>query len=133
MDSPSSPESDRDVALDEDLEALRRACVLSPTSASVSPVAASNEDSDFESESDSDDDDDDDDASRFLRSLRAQIQDSPPQSPSSVPPLSTLPPSWLESVSPVREEVGGLDDEGDDYETLRNIQRTLARYEAGQC
>jgi hypothetical protein len=122
MDSPSSPESDRDVALDEDLEALRRACVLSPTCAS--PIAVSNEDSDFES---------DDDADRLLRRLREQIQDSPSGSPSSFTPLSTRPPPFLESLSPFREAVGGLDDEGDDYETLRNIQRTLARYEAGVC
>jgi hypothetical protein len=123
MDSPSSPETDRDVALDEDLEALRRACVLSPTCAS--PIVISDEDSDFGY-------DEYDEADRILRRLREQLQDSPPGSPSSVTPLSTRPPPFSESLSPVQEAVGGLEVEGDDYETLRNIQRTLARYEAGE-
>ncbi|XP_078163023.1 myb domain protein 4r1 isoform X2 [Carex rostrata] len=124
MDSPSSEESDRDVALDEDLEELRRACLLSPT---CSPIAASYENSDIESESGSDADEDAD----LLRRLKAQIQDSPPRSPSFVQPLNTRPPFYsLESASSVREAVAGLDDDSDDYETFRNIQRMLARYEA---
>lgn len=129
MDSPSSEESDRDVALDEDLEELRRACLLSPT---CSPIAASYENSDIESESESGSDADED--ADLLRRLKAQIQDSPPRSPSFVQPLNTRPPFHsLESASSVREAVAGLDDDSDDYETFRNIQRMLARYEAGQC
>ncbi|KAJ1702749.1 hypothetical protein LUZ63_002528 [Rhynchospora breviuscula] len=131
MDSPScSTDSERDAAFEEDMEGLRRACLLSPTSTSpsASALATHNSESEPGSDSDSDDEEDEDEAyADLLLRLKAQVQDSPRGSPSVIPPLNTLPPSPLKSVPPVRE---GLDDDDEDYETLKNIQRMLARYDA---
>lgn len=123
MDSPSSDggEGDRDDALDEDMEALRRACLLSPNDHSAS-------ESEPQPQPQADDDAD------LLRRLKSQLQESPPQSPSSLEPFSTPPPSPLHfrgPLSPVPQFTAGSDDDDDDFQTLRNIQRALARYEAG--
>ncbi|XP_043696318.1 uncharacterized protein LOC122646781 isoform X2 [Telopea speciosissima] len=104
--------SDKDESLDEDMEALKRACILTGTNPNeiedVSAVHAAASDSEGNDSGTND--------VEVFRSLQQRFL---PQSEGGAPlvlkPLSTLPP------------VFGSDDE-EDFETLRAIQRRFTKY-----
>nr|XP_010932454.1 uncharacterized protein LOC105053113 isoform X1 [Elaeis guineensis]XP_029122846.1 uncharacterized protein LOC105053113 isoform X1 [Elaeis guineensis]XP_029122847.1 uncharacterized protein LOC105053113 isoform X1 [Elaeis guineensis] len=106
--SSSSTGSDRDEALDEDMEALRRACMLT----GAKPVVVDDSDSDSGGESSSTDDID------LLHRLqeRFYVPSSDADSLPFIKPLSSRPPPDS--------------DEEDDFETLRAIQKRFTQYES---
>ncbi|XP_008793540.2 uncharacterized protein LOC103709816 isoform X1 [Phoenix dactylifera] len=106
--SSSSTGSDLDEAFDEDMEALRRACMLT----GADPVAVDDSGSDSCGESSDTDDVD------LLRRLQERFYD-PSSDADSLPlikPLISLPPPDS--------------DEEDDFETLRAIQKRFTQYES---
>lgn len=108
--SSSSTGSDHDETFDEDMEALRRACMLT----GANPVAVDDSDSDSGGESSSTDDID------LLRRLqeRFYVPSSDADSLPFIKPLISRPPPDS--------------DEEDDFETLRAIQKRFTQYESGK-
>ncbi|MQL78902.1 hypothetical protein Taro_011354, partial [Colocasia esculenta] len=105
-DDEDSSASDRDDSLDEDMEALRRACMI--TGSSPGEFAADGADGDSsESEDDLD----------LLRSIQERF--SVPSSVGNDPPI----------VKPLNSILSMESDEEDDFETLRGIQRRFVQYE----
>ncbi|KAK3033920.1 hypothetical protein RJ639_034720 [Escallonia herrerae] len=107
----SQTDSD-DEDLDDDMEALRRACILTG-SAAASATATAIEPPSNDGSSDNDDSDDEDDDVELVRSIQRRFLVAD-EEPLSLNPLCSLPP------------VG--DDYEDDFETLRAIQRRFSDY-----
>ncbi|KAK9279003.1 hypothetical protein L1049_028585 [Liquidambar formosana] len=115
--------SDNDDGFDEDMEALRRACMLTgsnpsdlnPSSSSAAAATTTTTTTASASDSDGGDSSDFDDL-ELVRNIqkRFSISDDFDQ-PLSLKPLNSLPP-------------GLSDDEEDDFETLRAIQRRFTAY-----
>ncbi|XP_038987867.1 myb-like protein L [Phoenix dactylifera] len=106
--SSSSFESGGDEAFDDDMEALRRACMLT----GADPAAVNDSDSDSGGESSSTDDVD------LLRRLQERFS-VPSSDADSLPFIKPL------SSRPLPES-----DEEDDFETLRAIQRRFTQYDS---
>ena len=120
----SSSEDEDDDVLDEDMQALRRACMITGTNpddldnASSSPSAAATADVNAAGESISDDDDDDD--LELVRNIRNRFSTaSDGFEPILLKPLCVLPPAMSD------------EDEDDDFQTLRAIQKRFAAYNNG--
>ncbi|BFG33153.1 hypothetical protein CerSpe_194270 [Prunus speciosa] len=119
-------EEDDEDDFDEDMEAIRRACMLTGTNPDdLNPNNNKNHGGDdprhssgSESESDSDEVDDDIELLRKIRSRFSNFSDF--CEPLSLKPLSSLPPA----VS---------DDEEDDYQTLLSVQKRFAAYQNDTC
>lgn len=110
--------SEDDDVLDEDMEALRRACMITGTNPDDAAAAAgggSNSDEDENA-----DDDNDGEDLVLLQNIRNRFSiPSVASEPLSMKPLCTLPPSMS-------------DEEGDDdFETLRAVQKRFAAYDNG--
>ena len=104
-------DDDNDPVLDEDLEALRRACILTgtnPTDVATSSGAASDSDSIDDLE--------------LVRNIHKRFSISSGDAPAtlSLKPLSFL----LPTVS---------DDDEDDFEILRAVQKRFSAYHGGEC
>ncbi|KAL8056673.1 hypothetical protein ABFX02_04G134400 [Erythranthe guttata] len=123
-------DTDSDDGFNEDMEALRRACQIAgknPTDDQIQPpsttgaataIVAAGESTSSESESDGEGDDD----LQMVRSIQKRFAPSMDTEgePPTMEPLCTLPADWSDS-----------DDCGEDYETLRAIQRRFAAYNEG--
>ncbi|KAL9170279.1 hypothetical protein ABFS82_04G134600 [Erythranthe guttata] len=122
-------DTDSDDGFNEDMEALRRACQIAgknpaddqiqpPSTTGAATAIGVGESTSSESESDCEGDDD----LQMVRSIQKRFapsmdtEDEPP----TMEPLCTLPADWSDS-----------DDCGEDYETLRAIQRRFAAYNEG--
>ncbi|OAY71802.1 Myb-like protein L [Ananas comosus] len=112
MASYASSDSDRDDALDEDMEALRRACMLTGADP---PDALGGSDSDSGGESSDSDD------LGLLRRLQERF---------SVPSAAAGASESLPFVKPLSILPQSDSDEEDDFETLRAIQRRFSHYES---
>ncbi|XP_021802956.1 uncharacterized protein LOC110747052 [Prunus avium] len=125
-DREEEEEEDDDDDFDEDMEAIRRACMLTGTNPDdLNPNNNNNHGGDeprhssgSEAESDSDEVDDDLELLRKIRSRFSNFSDF--CEPLSLKPLSSLPPA----VS---------DDEEDDYQTLLSVQKRFAAYQNDTC
>ncbi|KAI3515763.1 hypothetical protein L1887_14667 [Cichorium endivia] len=112
--------SDSDTGFDDDMEALRKACAVTGVDDSVDDLPRpSTADSDYGDTYASEDED-----IQLLRSIQQRF--SVPtndigseQHPISMKPLSIIMPSGLSDDN---------DDYGDDFETLRAIQRRFSQY-----
>lgn len=119
-------EEDDDDGFNEDMEALRRACMLTgkdPDDINTckdeeDPNSNQNDDVDTSSAPNSDSDGLDEDL-ELLRKIESQFSNTSRCEPLSLKPLSTLLPT---SVS---------DEEEDDYQTLLAIRKRFAAYENG--
>ncbi|KAK3013276.1 hypothetical protein RJ639_008266 [Escallonia herrerae] len=107
----SQTDSD-DEDLDDDMEALRRACILTGTAAADATATAIETPSNVGSSGNDDSDDEDDDV-ELVRNIQRRFLVAD-EEPLSLNPLCSLPP------------VG--DDYEDDFETLRAIQRRFSDY-----
>ena len=117
LSDADADDSENDDAFDHDLDALRRACLITGADpALLSPAAA---DAGDERLSNSDDDDDDLELVRSIRSRFAIPSDA--LESLSLMPLCSLPPDCSDA---------DLADD-DDFETLRAIQRRFAAYDNG--
>ncbi|XP_058199967.1 uncharacterized protein LOC131314974 [Rhododendron vialii] len=103
--------SEGDEGLDEDMEALRRACILTGTDLnSLQPPANETTASDC--------DDDDDDDMELVRGVQRRLSAcNHAEAPLFLKPLSTLPPALSDP-----------DDDEDDFEILRAIQKRFSGY-----
>lgn len=108
-DEGASSASDRDDALDEDMEALRRACLIAGRSPSDLDPGDGGESSDSEDDLD------------LLRSIQQRFS-VPSANAIDDPPI----PRPLNLILPTES------DEEDDFETLRAIQRRFVHYENGE-
>lgn len=106
--------SDGDEGLDEDMEALRRACILTGTDLnSLQPPANETTASDCE--------DDDDDDMELVRGVQRRLSAcNHAEAPLFLKPLSTLPPALSDQ-----------DDDEDDFEIFRAIQKRFSGYVQG--
>lgn len=120
--------SDSDDGFSEDMEALRRACILAGTNTSSLPSSPSPAETansrggataTTTSSSYSDDEDDGEDDLKLVRSIQERFADLNDEEPLTLKPLC--------SIHPVGEE----DNLEDDLETLRAIQRRFASYNDG--
>ncbi|KAM6568160.1 hypothetical protein CsatB_016145 [Cannabis sativa] len=117
-DMSSSEEDEDDDAFDEDMEALKRACMITGTNpddlnnSSATPTAG---ESISKVEDEEDEDDDDEDDLELVRNIKNRFSTFEPLS---LKPLCVLPPAIMSD-----------DDEGDDFETLRAIQKRFAAYD----
>ncbi|PIN22504.1 hypothetical protein CDL12_04778 [Handroanthus impetiginosus] len=120
-------DTESDDGFSEDMEALRRACLLTGENpndghpelpSTTGPVANGVTSASASSEEESDEGGDDD--LEMVRSIQKRFAGSMDVEDEMVKPLLTLPPDWSDN-----------DDCEDDYETLRAIQRRFAAYNDG--
>ncbi|KAH7853059.1 hypothetical protein Vadar_032722 [Vaccinium darrowii] len=114
--------SEGDEGLDEDMEALRRACIITGTDLNSlqpsSPAPTTADKSGFSAASDSEEEEDDLELVRGIERRFSACNHA--EVPLFLKPLSTLPPA-----------VSDQDDDEDDFETLRAIQKRFAGYDKG--
>lgn len=108
-------EDDRDESFDEDMEALKRACVLTGKNPNeIEPpasMAAAPESDDSDAESEEIDD------MKLVRSIQKRF---------------SFPLDVLQISKSIRSHAPGDSDEEDDFETLRAIQRRFSHYDKGR-
>ena len=114
--------SDADEGFDEDMEALRKACILTgtdPNTLQTSASAADDTDTGkYISGGDAVSDSDEDDLELVRGIQRRFLACTHAEAPLFLKPLSTLPPALS-------------DDDEDDFETLRAIQKRFSGYDQG--